>query len=314
MSEKVIVGGTFDHLHYGHKKLLETALERGETTIGLVSDEMLKDWKPDVSSTFEERKERLEEFLLTWDDWKIVEISDPYEKAVEGDFDVIVVSHDTRERGKKINEMREEKGKTPLEIVKVEPVIADDLMPISSTRIREGKINEAGERIKPVKINLGTNNEVKVDVVDDVLSRFFECEINRENVEDIDAQPFNEEIIKGARKRACVKDDFDYGVGIESGIINAEEGNYSVEFCAIDDREGKETTGHGPGFLIPEDWVDDLRDGVTLQNKIKVMFDGYEDDLGAIGLLTNGEVTRTDCIESAIMTAMIPRLKGDIYY
>ncbi len=41
---KVVVGGTFDRLHLGHKALLRKAFEVGEYVyVGLTSDEMIRD-------------------------------------------------------------------------------------------------------------------------------------------------------------------------------------------------------------------------------------------------------------------------------
>ena len=63
---------------------------------------------------------------------------------VEDDFDYIVVSPETYPVALKINRIRQEKGKKPLEIVYVEYVVAEDGIPISSTRISEGEIDRHG--------------------------------------------------------------------------------------------------------------------------------------------------------------------------
>lgn len=312
MSKKVIVGGTFDRFHLGHEKLLRTALAEGETIIGLVSDEMLEDWKPEVDNSYEERKKKLERFLSPYTGWSIVEINDPFKKAVEGDFDVLVVSYETKERGEKINKMRKERNKQELELIEVDPVLAEDLLPISSTRIREGDIDKEGKRLKPVKVYLGSENPVKKEGIREALSEYFDIEMVSEKKE-VEKQPFNEEIIRGAKKRAKVPEGFDYSVGVESGIVQTENQKFSLEYVVIKDRFGFTSTGHGPGFPIPEGWIEELKSGVTLGNKMKAIFEDRSEKIGAVGLLTNGQVKRKDCIKSACSMAMIPRLKSELY-
>lgn len=314
MTRKVIVGGTFDHLHIGHERLLKTALKEGETTVGLVSDEMLEEWKPNVDKCYEERKKDLEEFLsLYGDSWKIVKLHDPFQKAVEGDYDVLVVSYETKERGEKINEMRKEEGKEPLELVEVRPVFAEDFLPVKSTRIRQGDINEEGNRLTPVRIHLGSKNPVKRKGVESCLSEYFDFEVECREVNSIDEQPFNEEIIRGAEKRAKVPEDFDYGIGVESGIVKTEDRAFSLEYVVIKDRYGFKSTGHGPGFPIPEDWTNLLKEEKTLAEQMKVRFGEGAEEKGSVDLLTKGKVTRKDCIKTACDVAMIPRLNFEIY-
>ncbi len=314
MTKKVILGGTFDHVHIGHQKFLETALETGKTTVCLVSDEMLKKWKPEVINSYEERKRNLEAFLSRHDqDWRIIPINDPYKEAVEGEYDVLVVSYDTKERGKKINEMRKEKDKEPLDMQTVKPVLADDLLPVNSSRIRAGEINEIGERLDPVKVLVGSKNEIKIEIVEEVLSDYFDVDIESKEISNTPEQPFNDEIIRSAKKRAQVPEGYDYGIGIESGIITTEDRTFSVEYAYVKDKYGYESTGHGPGFPIPKNWKNELKNNINLSDKIKVYFEDYSDESGSIGLLTDNKIKRRDCIKNALLSAMIPRLNSKIY-
>lgn len=317
MGKDVVVGGTFDHLHLGHEKLLNKALEEsdgGKVTIGLVSDEMLEEWKPEVDHSFEERKRSLEEFLPPDKDYSIEEINDPYRKAVEEEFDTLVVSYETRKRGEEINQRRVENGKEPLELIEVKPVLAEDLLPLNSSRIRAGEVNRNGKRLKSVKIRLGSTNEVKKEAVSEAFKDYFEFDLHPEDIEGLKDQPFDEEIVKGAEKRAKVPEGFDYGVGVESGIVETENGIFSIEYVVIKDKLGFSSTGHGPGFPIPKDWSFTLKEGSTLGDKLRVIFGEDAKGIGAVGFLTQGKVKRKDCIKTACHTAMIPRLNAEIYY
>src|SRR5690606_36625053 len=76
--------------------------------------------------------------------YEITKLNDPYGLTLEEDFDFIIVSPETYPVAVKINRIREEKGKKPLEIVHVEYVMAVDGIPISSTRIAKGEIDRHG--------------------------------------------------------------------------------------------------------------------------------------------------------------------------
>jgi pantetheine-phosphate adenylyltransferase len=146
---KVAVGGTFQYFHDGHAKLIEKAFEiaeDGKVYIGLTSDSMIN--KSHSIDNYEKRRARLlqsiKEMGFPQGRYEVTRLNNPCGPTLEEDFDYIVVSPETYPVALKINRIREEKGKEPLEIVYVDYVMAEDGIPISSTRIAEGEIDRHG--------------------------------------------------------------------------------------------------------------------------------------------------------------------------
>ena len=146
--KRVAVGGTFDKFHYGHRKLISTAFEIGESVEIGVTSNVFASKKGDVDPC-DTRMANLNEFLSqSHDNFHISRLDDPYGPTIyDENYDAIVVSEETEPNAIKINEIRQSKGMKPLDIVVVSFVLADDGIPISSTRIRQGKINQKGELI-----------------------------------------------------------------------------------------------------------------------------------------------------------------------
>ncbi len=151
--KKVAVGGTFDELHKGHKVLLDKAFEIGENVvIGLSSDEFVTEMgKPHKTATYEDRLNELKDFLKSQgyaSRAEIVQLNDPYGLTIKGKIDALVVSEETEKTARKINEIRKEAGRPPLEIVTVKMVPAEKQGLISTTRIRGGEIDRNGRLVK----------------------------------------------------------------------------------------------------------------------------------------------------------------------
>ncbi len=135
--KKVVVGGTFDILHEGHKAFLRKAFTLGEVTIGLTSNIWAENIKKRKIKNFKPRKKELEDFASKEFKVKpkIVKIEDKFGPTLKEDFDYIVVSPETYPRAILINLKRKNIKKKPIKIVKIEFVLDEDGKPISATKI-----------------------------------------------------------------------------------------------------------------------------------------------------------------------------------
>jgi len=148
---KVALGGTFDPIHDGHRALFERAFELGEVTVGLTSDALAPRTREEDRQIrpYEGRERDLEAELSRYAeeygrDYEIRELTEPTGIATEPDFDALVVSPETETGGRRINEIRRQRGQDPLQIEIVDHVHAEDGEVISSTRIVRGEIDEHG--------------------------------------------------------------------------------------------------------------------------------------------------------------------------
>lgn len=152
---RVILGGTFDHLHKGHKEFIRFALSLSENLIiGLTSDKYVSKTKNNIQN-FEFRKKYLEDFLelenIT-ERVKIIEIYDIYGVAISPDaqIDALIAVEKTLPGAREVNKKREELGMSPLEVVIVPSAVSQDGETISSSRIRNGEIDRNGRLcVKP---------------------------------------------------------------------------------------------------------------------------------------------------------------------
>ncbi|MHA1915762.1 MAG: pantetheine-phosphate adenylyltransferase [Promethearchaeota archaeon] len=139
------MGGTFDHLHEGHKFLLRTALSVSKfIEIGLTSQNLLKKKKfLSKLESYKTRESKIKDYISSFTDIKrvnIVEIKnwdDMSGYSQDPEYDGLVVSQETYENALKLNKTRESKGMEPLILIVI-PLIKDQFhKKLSSTAIRE---------------------------------------------------------------------------------------------------------------------------------------------------------------------------------
>lgn len=151
----VALGGTFDHLHCGHKILLATAsmLCNQRLIIGITDANLLetKRFQGQIQ-TFELRKQRVEAFVALFKgnhqrvECEVVKLLDAFGPTVRDcNIQCIVVSGETKAGALQINARRRELGMQELEVQVIDMLVRnEDAQPedeiadkISSTLIRE---------------------------------------------------------------------------------------------------------------------------------------------------------------------------------
>ncbi|MFH1722404.1 MAG: pantetheine-phosphate adenylyltransferase [Candidatus Altiarchaeota archaeon] len=151
MFKRVVVGGTFNVVHAGHRELIETAFEIAEeVVVGLSSDEFANRFRTFNTRPFETRKKDIEKYISGFKrPYRIVEINDIYGDATtDVRMDALVVSEETLLRAQEINAIRFKKGLEKLNIIVVPIVVGKDGHPISCDRIEAGEIDLEGKSLK----------------------------------------------------------------------------------------------------------------------------------------------------------------------
>jgi pantetheine-phosphate adenylyltransferase len=150
---RVGVAGTFGPIHDGHRRLFETALERGDegVVVALTSDDLAQRTRhePRPIPDFGTRRERVADELAALDRWdRAIDVRKLHSEHgiadSDPDLDAVVVSPETAPEIAAINEIRRERGLDPVEGIVVPFVRGDDGERISSTRIVAGEIDEHG--------------------------------------------------------------------------------------------------------------------------------------------------------------------------
>jgi len=167
------LGGTFDRLHAGHRYLLATAFaEADRVAVGVTTDAYLAVHPKahgGAIAPYRLRRRRLHDYLLAEyprRTWTIGPLADGYGRSVEPGIDVLVVSDETREGARRVNVERRRRDLPPLQLVIVPQLLADDLRPLSASRIRAGEVTRTGRATHPVWVEI--DPQLSREIADDL--------------------------------------------------------------------------------------------------------------------------------------------------
>ncbi len=145
-----VIGGTFDHFHIGHKKLIDETLTNSETvTIGISTEKLYsgKNLASEIES-YQMRHASVCEYIKSKKIEKVVKfipIDDIFGSTLqERNIDAIFVTEENKYAADTINKKRQEINFPKLNITVVPFVNGNDGKVISSERIRKGEIDRNG--------------------------------------------------------------------------------------------------------------------------------------------------------------------------
>ena len=145
----VAMGGTFDIIHRGHLTLLSNAFDIADKVIiGITSDEFAAKKGKIPINKYAQRLENLtskisKEFPNAT--FEISKLDNDFGPAVlEKEVQALVVSDETSNQGKNLNNLREKKNLPPVQIIVVPMFLAKDGSRISTTRIKNSEIDVDG--------------------------------------------------------------------------------------------------------------------------------------------------------------------------
>lgn len=171
--------------------------------------------------------------------------------------------------------------------------------------------------------SVGSQNPVKVGSVAEAVQDFWQgtrvVGVKVESV--VSKQPRGDgEIRRGALHRArqalSAVAEADYGVGLEGGVADGEDGMWVYAWVAVADRAGRIGEGRTGQFLLPEPVARLIREeGLEMGDADDRYFgrSNSKQEEGAIGLLTGRKLTRQDFYRQAVIFALLPFICPEHY-
>ncbi len=175
-----------------------------------------------------------------------------------------------------------------------------------------------------MKILMGTKNPGKIQGAKEAFEKYFDnVKIQGIAVEsEVGDQPFNQEIVKGAKNRVKNLKKYakenqlepDFYISSEAGITNSLGEWIDINCAVIEDSKGFQSVGTSQGFPIPEKYIEEIKE-TELGKVMDKIFNGKElsKGKGGISYLTKDEVSRIDLTRNAFIMALTKHINGDIW-
>lgn len=175
-----------------------------------------------------------------------------------------------------------------------------------------------------MKILMGTKNPGKIEGARQAFEKYFDSvEIEGISVEsEVGNQPFNEEILQGAKNRIKNLKKYannnnikaDFYIASEAGITNLLGEWIDINAVVIEDSKGFQSIGTSQGFPIPDKYIEEIKQ-TELGKVMDRLFRGKElgKGKGGISFLTKDEITRIDLTRNAFIMALTRIINEDIW-
>ncbi len=174
-----------------------------------------------------------------------------------------------------------------------------------------------------VIVGVGSENPVKIEATEKAFRKFFDGVIIKYKKVDsgINSQPLSdEEMVLGAINRAKKVFELfkaDFGVGLEGGVIRQNFGVFVRGWVAIYDGQHL-SIASTVSMPLPKFIWEELINNRSLElESIMERISGIReigDKIGAFGFFTNGRYNRAKAFEDALVCALAPFIKPNLYW
>lgn len=177
--------------------------------------------------------------------------------------------------------------------------------------------------LKMKRVIVASENNVKINAVKIGIESVYDdlSVVKGISVESgVSDQPMtNEETLKGALNRAInasiAHPDAEFWVGLEGGVEMAGDEMESFAWVVIKSRDGRIGKARTGTFFLPNKIVELIKQGKELGEADDIVFNknNSKQNSGAVGLLTRDVITRDKYYAEAVILALIPFLKEELY-
>ena len=164
--ERGLLGGTFDHFHQGHARLILSGLKQCNILEILITSDEIISHKTGIIQSFEERSSFLEEWINKDGNMQDLGVSESEDHIKDlnsrisirkledevgpaewrTDCDAIICTEETSPACENINSTRIKSNLIPLNIILVEHFLTEDGNILSSSLIRKGTYSRQGKK------------------------------------------------------------------------------------------------------------------------------------------------------------------------
>ena len=179
------------------------------------------------------------------------------------------------------------------------------------------------EELRQKLIIVGSKNPVKISSTDAAFHQAFTGAFLVEGLNvgsGVSDQPWgDEETYEGAANRAknakLVFPEADFWVGIEGGVALIDGEMQAFAWVVVLDKSDKIGKSKTSTFFLPQAIVELVESGMELGEADDKVFErtNSKQGNGAVGILTNGAIDRKAYYEQAIVLALIPFIKEDLF-
>ncbi len=171
------------------------------------------------------------------------------------------------------------------------------------------------------RVGVGTTNPAKLAAVAHAIhQRWPGATIHGVDVDSgVSFQPqTDEETIVGATNRAqqaLAITDASLGIGVEGNTVELPQGMFSTAWVAVIDRSGQVGLGSSGRYCLPDLVAQAIRQGSELGPLMDLLTgeQNTKHKQGAVGILTDGLITRSAALETAVILALVRFITPTFY-